>query len=953
MNRTNHRRHTLKRWYLTFVLLLGVLSLSSEALAQTGKIAGRVVDAATGEGIPGVNVVIEGTTRGATTDLDGEYVMIGIRSGSYTLVASFVGFASIRREGVSVSTDLTSTVDFQMREEVIEGEEIVVTAEAVAVRKDLTSSEARVTAETIEQLPVTELGQILEVQAGITNRNGSLHIRGGRSSEVVFMVDGVPVTDTFDGSQAVQLENDGIQELQVISGTFNAEFGDAMSGVINVVTKEGNIRKIQGSVEAFSGAYAVLDDNGGSSLLRGTNVEAFQDPVTGVEYRGVDPYSFLPIEPNHFYNAKIALDGPIISDKVTFFALGRYFNNKGWLYGARNRNFDGTRGDSVLVPMNNFEKLSWQGNLKIKLNADMSLNFIGLGSFSAGDALGGRYTGFRWNPDGIPQFSDDGYDAKVKFTHILSPKTFYDINIATFFRRADTFRFEDPFDSRYNDITISPPDSVETGGGRFLRGGTDLGRFERSTRSYMAKFDLSSQIGKHHLIKLGFLARIDQLDFEAFSLIPAVDESGTRIEPFQPAIPPQRSSDFNSFSDVSPIRFNAYIQDKIEFQSFIVNAGLRFDYFDARAQVPTDPEDPNIFNPFKKTNRFRDTNGDGVISIDEETRDNELTVADREAYWWTDVDSRIQLSPRLGVAYPITEEGVIHFSFGLFFQIPTLNFLFDNFGYKVPSLSGQYGPFGNPSLDAQKTTMYEIGFKQGFGEYVFDVTAYYRDVRNWVSTSNILQTALPGVNYVIYTNRDYSNTRGLTLSLKKIFADNFGFDLNYTFQIVDGSNSNPADEFFALLNNQQPTLALLPLSWDQRHKIAGAIYGATDSGWSGSLRMRTESGFPYTPSFPSAAVVGNDVQPEFSQNSRRMPEAFEVDLSISKEFNLGPVQPRVFVEVFNLLDTRNVNSVYSDTGQPDLTLEQFRQGNVDPGFWVRPEFYREPRRVQVGLDFRF
>ena len=69
---------------------------------------------------------------------------------------------------------------------------------------------------------------------------------------------------------------------------------------------------------------------------------------------------------------------------------------------------------------------------------------------------------------------------------------------------------------------------------------------------------------------------------------------------------------------------------------------------------------------------------------------------------------------------------MIHFSYGHFLQIPTLNRLFENYGYKVPNRSGTYGPFGNPDLKPQETIMYEIGVRQGFGDFVFDVTGYYR-----------------------------------------------------------------------------------------------------------------------------------------------------------------------------------------------------------------------------------
>ena len=942
----------LKRVLPLLGLALGLLWVQP-ALAQTGKIAGTVVDD-TGLPLPGVNVVIEGTSQGTATNVDGEFVIIGVRPGSYNIEASFIGFSTQRREGVRVSLDLTTTIDFVMVEEIFEGEEIVVTAEMAAVRKDVTSSEARVTSETLDRLPVTELGQVLEVQAGITNRNG-LHIRGGRSSEVVFMVDGVPVTDSYDGSSSVQLENDGIEELQVISGTFNAEYGNAMSGVINVVTKEGG-SDYEGSFSSYIGSYAVTGD-GGADYLRGTSVEDFKE--AGIEYRDVDPYSYLPFSPGQFYNAQIALEGPIRGDKLTFFALGRYFNNEGWLYGANIYDRTGAAGDSSLVPMNNFERLSWQANLRYRASNKIILNLIGQGQSS--ESRG--YSLFRrWSPEGRSFGLNNGYNVKLKMTHLVSATTFYTLNVATFRTNNESYLYEDPFDERYNAFNLIPPDSVEfttgeyvdvlTGFGRYARGGTDLGRGERTTQSTLIKGDLSSQIGRAHLVKTGFQFKLDNMNLGGYSLQPGIDGSGNLIEPFSPALPDSSSSRYTWFEDFSPISFSAYAQDKIEFENFIVNAGLRLDYFDSRAQIPADPTDPNIFSPLKATNRFRDTNGDGVITVDEETSDNRLTVAEREAYWWNDARSNWQLSPRLGVAYPITEEGVIHFSYGIFFQVPTVNQMSDNFGYKIPNQSGSYGPFGNPNLDAQKTTMYEIGFKQGIADFVLEVTGYYRDVRSWVSTSPPVLAALPGINYVVYTNRDYANTRGVTASLRKEFTGNYGFDLNYTFQVAEGSNSNPADEFFSLLGNNQPTLALLPLEWDQRHKLAGAVYvGGAD--WGGSVRFRAESGFPYTPSFAQAALVGNDVQPEFPRNSRRITSNIEADLTLYKQFDLGRVQPRITLDVFNILDTRTVNSVFSDTGEPDVTLDQLRTGQFDPGYFVRPGNFREPRRIQLGIDFRF
>jgi len=943
--------------YLIWFAIGGLMLVALPVHAQTtGKLSGLVTDGTSGEPLPGVNIAIDGTLQGAVTDLEGRYVILGVRSGVHTIIASFIGFASQRQEGVRVSVDLTTKVNFEIQEQVIEGEEVVVTAEAIRVRKDVTSSEARITAETIDRLPVQELGQVLSVQAGVTERGG-FHIRGGRSSEVIVMVDGVPVTDTYDGSTALQLENEGIQELQVISGTFNAEYGNAMSGVINVVTKEGRNDRFGGALEAYSGTYFVPLGNG-DAVLRGTRQD---DLSQSFPYDQVDIYSYLPLAPSHYNNLNASIEGPLLKNRVTLFANARYFSNDGWLYGAHLYNIDGSGGDSTLVPMNTWEKLSWQANLRIQLRSNMFVNLIGLGSNSEANDLGGRYQYYRWAPFGVPQIYDQGVDLKVKFTHLISAKTFYTINLATFEKRAERYRFEDIADARYNDFNLTPPDSIEispgiweqvsAGGNQFARGGVDLGRFNRTTRSYFVKGDFTTQMTRYHLIKLGFEGRLDQLQFEDYGIVPALSTSGQVIEPFQPAVPPSESFAYREFEDVSPITISSYLQDKIEYESFIVNAGIRMDYFDARAQVPADPSDPNIFNPFKKVNRFRDTNGDGVITDDEELDTNQLTQADREDYWWRASTPKVRFSPRLGVAYPVTEEGVIHFSWGHFLQIPTLNRLFENFGYKIPRQTGRYGPFGNPDLDAQRTVMYEVGVKQAFGSIVVNATAYNRDVRSWVSTSRLIETELPGVTYVVYANRDYANTRGFTLSLSRAYENNYGFDVNYTYQVVEGSNSDPAEEFFAAGNQEEPRLALLPLGWDQRHKVAGSFF-IGGRNWGASTLMVWGSGFPYTPSFEEAALYGPDVQPEFPTNARRQPSSYQIDLDVFYEFTLGPIRPRVFMHVFNLLDRRNALTVYGDTGLPGVTFSAPIQ-SADHGYFTRPNHYSEPRRVHAGIKIQY
>ena len=238
-----------KSIFFLFFLFVGV----QFAFAQ-GKIAGRVTDNATGDPLIGVNVSINGTTQGTSTDIDGNYIILNVRPGEYELKFSYIGFSTQVVAGIQVATGQTTRYDLSLREEVLEGEEIVIQAERPMVQKDLTSSSKTVNAAEIEALPVEGFFGVLITQAGVNQGpGGEIHIRGGRSNEISYLVDGMSVGNPFEtNGLATTVAADAIQEMTVISGAFNAEYGKAMSGIVNLVTKEGN-EKMEGSLSFYGG----------------------------------------------------------------------------------------------------------------------------------------------------------------------------------------------------------------------------------------------------------------------------------------------------------------------------------------------------------------------------------------------------------------------------------------------------------------------------------------------------------------------------------------------------------------------------------------------------------------------------------------------------------------------------------------------------------------------------
>ena len=265
-----------------------VISLQTNLVAGiTGKVFGTITDASTGEPLIGCNVILQGTSFGAATNLDGTYIIINIPPGKYTVTASMIGYAKSNVTDVIVRSDLTTTINISITQEAISGDEVTVVAERPLITKDLTASTAIIDGSMIDKLPVTEVAEVLELQAGFVQG----HLRGGRSGEVAYWVDGVPMTDVFDGGTIVDVNTSAISEMQVISGAFNAEYGQAMSGIVNIVTKDGS--------DTFKGNATIY---GGDFISNKSNL---YDNINDI-----NPFSTRNLEFN--------VEGPLIAEKLFY-----------------------------------------------------------------------------------------------------------------------------------------------------------------------------------------------------------------------------------------------------------------------------------------------------------------------------------------------------------------------------------------------------------------------------------------------------------------------------------------------------------------------------------------------------------------------------------------------------------------------------------------------------------
>ncbi|MCH7574350.1 MAG: TonB-dependent receptor [Candidatus Marinimicrobia bacterium] len=981
-------------------LLIAAISLAVSELAwggQTGKITGIVIDGGSGDPLQGANIILVGTSLGTFTAADGYYVILNIPPGTYTLRASMIGYNGQSVENLKVSLDVTTPLDVSLSSVVLEGGEVVVIARTAIVQRDLTASKQIMRSEDLSQMPVEEFSDALELQAGvIKDGEGRIHIRGGRSLEVNYMIDGVSVTDPFAGELSVEVEISGIQQFQVISGGFNAEYGQALSGIVDVITKEGG-EEFHGSVSTYVGDYITSDND----LFFGTG----------------------DVQATDITNIEANLNGPVpfFNKKLTFNVSGRYFANEGWLYGQRRftpldtSSFDNANNalwiiqdntlDSSIVGLDNYQayadtteypavsmnskkKLSLQAKLAFKISPTIKLSVGGL--FNQVEFTQYSHK-FLFNPDGIFNEFKNGLSIIPILNHSLSSKTFYTVKFSYLVFEYNRYVYENPLDSAYADPVLreaARQNAFYTGGTAGVAGTTSADEeyiIHQQTTTMGGKFDITSQVSRSNQLKSGLEYRQYKLEYEEFEIIRA---AGSLM--FTPAIPPVTSFNHNEYLK-EPIEFSGYLQDKIELQDIVINLGLRFDYFDAVGKFPTDLRDPSLTNPVKIIDIYQGDdllfgkvpyrlNSDGSRAlIDPETGDpfadrNQVPTDARfifadgsdlsqlnwaeTASWFEETKPLNQFSPRVGISYPITDRGAIYFSYGFFFQKPTFEQLYLNPEFEInPEQSGVVNTLiGNASLKNQKTVNYEIGLQQQFGMNTgFFITGFYKDINNWIGTE-IIETYIAGDRYGRFINLDYGNVRGITIALDLRPTSNITSFIDYTYQVAEGNSSDP-EAVFADASSSLPReseIQTVPLDWDQRHTFnLTATLSDPNRGWGISVIGKLNTGAPYTPTLRATRGVRASFE-----NSERKPIQVNFDLKGTKSFAVGPYTLSAFLKVFNLFDARNVNTVFSSTGRADFTSDILFAGRVKgvntlEEWYSRPDYYTEPRRVQMGFNIEF
>jgi outer membrane receptor protein involved in Fe transport len=951
-------------------VLFGLLLLPGLLLAgTTGKIKGKVVDRETKEPLPGANVVVDGTTLGASSDLNGEYVILNVPVGGYTLKCTFIGYRTVTVSNVRVSVDLTTDLNFEMPAEAVEVGEVSIVAERPIINKNATNEVHIRTAEEIQNLPVRGYAAVAGLQAGVVQQGANLFIRGGRSEEVTFYVDGVYQNNPFNSGRSGDLSSNSIEEVQVQNGGFNAEYGFANSGLIHTTTKTG------GQNYTMSGEY--ITDEFLSETEK--NVGAFS-------------YGY------NIYNASLSGPLPMIGENVKFFLAGerQFLRDRTPSSGVHAALVNGvpTSVEGPL-PSNSLARWNWNGNLFIDLKP---LQFK-IGGNSTRDNRRNYINAYSlFNSQNNTKRLEDTDSYYVKATHSLGTRTFYTATASFFqneFETGDYQWFRDL--ESYGDIAKNPQlrspgnnPSTSDLEARFSKAGSINDFYQHNKSSFLGlKADFTHQAGKTHQLQAGFEYRYNTV--RNYQIAP-LGIAGTRfanpalsdIDVYTSAFANNIGYDIFGKEEIDEGRDGArhpklgafYLQDKIELQDLVVNIGLRLDYFDPNTPQFRDP----LLIVFNQQGQIADRvylDARGRYSLGSPSAQDASGVPQL-----VDGKTYSNLNPRLGVSFPVTDRTVFHAQYGKFTQQPQLNQLFISYIVFANNLqAGNFTQSGNPALEPVKTTSYEIGFRQQVGDNAsLDVTAFYKEIRDLVQQRNIYADPVP---YAAFINGDFGSVKGLTATFDLRRTNRVAATAAYTLQFAGGTGSagNEASNINWLGSPPVYPSFVSPLDFDQRHTLSLNMDFRTNKGEGPSflggrplgqvglnLLFTLGSGFPYTPGQQRSAIFATGPaaanRPQAAINSSYTPYTHQLDAKLDKSFSIVGLNLNAYLWALNLTGAKNITTVYEQTGQADndgflstpegIEYAQTNGSDAVAHYLARvrtPLNFDIPRQYRLGLRF--
>lgn len=939
-----------KAIYIFYAVL--IFSPSLLAQAGVGKLAGKIIDANSKEPLIGANIVILDTYLGAASDINGDYFILNITPGTYNVKISYVGYAPKTIQDVRVVANITFELNVELSTDFT-----LPTIEVLGKRlfeQNATNTVKVIDAGQIDRLPVKGVQNIVSLQAGVVSQEGSggpagnasINVRGGRGSEVLYIVDGVPQNTLYNRSSQAQVSNIAIDQISFQVGGYEAKYGQAQSGIVNVTTKGG------------SSSYSVLFDAATSTYLDNFGFNEYSGSISGPIIPGMSNHTlFISGERGWYQDSRpsaISLDFPSIGES---YDSRPNFPADVWRFSGRT-----THGF---------------GDFSVRLSALVNTR----------NASVYNHRQVKNDSQFFDRFSEDNYSFAGRISQTISASSYWNVTLGYKvynYKRFNPF-FEDDL-MAYGDSTlwanklgvtlIANGDRTETTdeNGIFRPYGYSTGLYQkREDAAYSVDFDFTAQI-KNHLVEFGgglsyHLVRgyglyayqlAGQPDDPSLSAEDNIIQKYKRLRPFVYGydITGQTKTDGSNSEELlrprTPLLAYAYIQDRYELSDLVLNVGLRMDYFDVKSYKLKNPALPFVGG----------------------SDPNDFDIDDYEIK-----DAELKFSPRIGIGFPVTESTVFHAQFGRFIQLPELNDLY--YGPYDHADWLTYSPqFGfNGGLESEETIQYEVGFRQLLGNNVaINMTAFYKNIKGLVNYQNsFFQRTVGGelIGAILPSNADFGTTKGFALSFDAMNLSYFNISAQYTYSIAEGTGSSTSSSQTAIFrnNDKEAPKVIAPLDFDQRHTATVNIDFYVPEGELGFLErfninalLSFNSGRPYTPLDYWDILTGNDGGPSTTGyvNSRYGPGSFRMDLRVEKTFSVGSLMFAPYLVIQNVFDADNIVNVWRSTGDPYTTgflntdKGKARVGTGGEGYAQDyaslerdPANFGIPRQIRVGMKVNF
>jgi len=901
------------------LLLLGVTTMS----AQTpGKISGVVRDQQSGEPLVGVNVAVLETKLGAVTDVEGSFFILNVPAGKYDVQASLVGYTKVVERGVIVNSGRTTAMALKLLAAAIEQEAVIIQAVRPDVERDKTTTSAIIRAEDVNGIAgMRDVNDVIGLAADITDG----HFRGGRANEEYYMLQGLGIVNPLDASPAFRPIMSAVEEVEVITSGFGAQYGNAQSGIVNITMKEGKPDRWRGKME---------------SRVRAPGLKYFGPSVYDM---GANPYLQKLADPEFWLHGDATSGGiPPVGWTTSDFggdslvmrqaaqtiyknAVERNLNRKYW----RNQidySVEGAIGGpleegitmflagrsevtNAIIPTEKPDnQYQVMGNVAFDLGAGGALRLSSSYQTQHTNVLGSGTGFYQWVWDdilGISYQKRTNLQVGGRFTKLLSPQSYYEIKLNALgtTKRLGT--------SPWYDTITDAVRNMETGtaiitrsmnfmwyqnmtGKTFFYLGNNMSNFD-DERTTTVSLDVSytSQVTRSHLLNGGIQGNYYHL---------AVKDIGN--------IASKGSISKREYS-ADPYELSLYGQDKMEFEGMIASVGLRWDLWSSNNEYYMDQFDPFV---------VRDSLGNPTLETD----------ADRAAKVKTKPIGRLQ--PRFGVSFPVSEKTVFHLNYGSFMQRPSFQYVIGATQKYPPSTSPPtVYSLGNPRLSPQVTNSYDVGVTQGLMEgFTLDVSGYYKDVKDLIEQA-VFTNLSSGTTYFSYFNRDYADIRGFRVALAKRRGALQG-SVNYQFSVATGKSASASNAPVAVTKDMSGNVSTdivtkvpikdVLLNFDRTHNLILTLAYITNAEFGpriwgvypfenmvASVNLFERSGRPYTP-----ASNANDV------NGRRSPWESNADLRLSKGITkFFGTSATFYVEVFNLFNKKiyNYNYLFNTANKVD------------------------------------